>query len=172
HGMLSETPPLIRTREQYEAAVRGAGSLEGLIAIEFMDTSDAVGIYRKYGCFVVGERIVPRHLFFSRNWLVKGADLHEPAMIEEELAFLESSPHAQLLSEAMRLANIGFGRIDYALLDGQPQIWEVNITPGFISGLAPGGTARDAVHRRFAALFSEALDALDPPPSTYSFRVG
>ena len=95
-------PPLCRNADEYAAAVRGAqwtqGSLADMVALEFCDTADANGIYRKYGAFVVGDRIVPRHLFFSRNWMVKLADLAEPSMIEEELAFLDSNQHADLVA--------------------------------------------------------------------------
>jgi hypothetical protein len=162
HGTLWQNPPLLRSREEYEAAVRSADPREGLIAVEYHDTAGAAGIYRKYGCFIVGGRIVPRHLFFSRNWLVKQADLCEPAMVEEELAYVASNPHAQALLEVCRMANISYGRIDYALLEGQPQIWEINITPALVSDPATDAPARRPVHERFVAQFSAALDAIDP----------
>lgn len=163
HGTLWQTPPLLRNKDEYDAAVRSAGAGEGLIAVEYHDTAGTPGVYRKYGCFIVGERIVPRHLFFSGNWLVKQADLHEPAMVEEELAYIASNPHAQALREVCRMANISYGRIDYALLDGQPQIWEINITPALVSDPATEAPARGPVHVKFVELFSEALDAIDPP---------
>jgi hypothetical protein len=121
---ISEPPPLL-----------GSGDYLGLkddgksIAIEFCDTADAKGIYRKYGALVLGSEIVPRHLFFSRSWLVKGPDLGGAPFLDEELAYLESGAHAAALREVCRIAGIGYGRIDYALLDGRPQIWEINHTP-------------------------------------------
>src|SRR4029453_4495026 len=42
-----------------------------LLLTEFCDTADAAGVYRKFSAFVVGGRILPRHLFFSRQWMVK-----------------------------------------------------------------------------------------------------
>jgi hypothetical protein len=163
HGTVWETPALLRDRDEYEAAVRSAGAEEALIAVEHCDTAAGSGVYRKYGCFVVGDRLVPRHLFFSRNWLVKQADLHEPGMLDEERAYIESDAHAPLLREVCRLANISYGRIDYALLDGRPQVWEINITPALVSAPAGDVPQRRAVHERFVARFAEALDAVDPP---------
>jgi len=160
-GTLWETPPLARTPEEYAAAARGAE--EGSIAIEYFDTADAAGVYRKYGCFVVGNRIVPRHLFFSRNWLVKQADLLEPALLQEELAFMSSNPHAETLAGVARLANLSWGRIDYALVDGRPQVWEFNITPALVTGLPADDPARRRVHEKFVELFAQALDTVDPP---------
>lgn len=160
-GTVWETPPLVRDPGQYTAAARAAEP--GSIAIEYLDTADAAGVYRKYGCFVVGGHVVPRHLFFSRNWLVKEADLLDPALLEEEFEFMSTNPHASALAAVARLANLSWGRIDYALVDGRPQIWEFNITPALVSGPPEGDPARRRVHEKFVELFARALDAVDPP---------
>jgi hypothetical protein len=156
-------PALLNTVEEYRAAVARAQDPAHTIGIEFCDTSDGSGIYRKYSCFVVGERVVPRHLFFSRRWFVKEAELDEPGMAEEEQAFLDSNPHAKALLEVCRIAGIGYGRLDYALLDGRVQIWEINHTPLIAGTLTPEVTSRQTAHKRFLAAFSAALDAIDPP---------
>jgi len=156
-------PALLKTAEEYQAAIARMPDPARTIAIEFCDTSDSAGVYRKYSCFVVGERIVPRHLFFSRSWFVKQAELEEPSMEEEEQAFLESNPHAAALLEVCRIARIGYGRIDYALLDGRVQIWEINHTPMIAGTLGAEPSERQPAHKRFLAAFSAALDAIDPP---------
>lgn len=149
-GFLNKAPALQSTLD---------GIPPGHIAVEFCDTADADGIYRKYGAFVVGERIVPRHLFFSRDWLVKGADLCDPAYLDEEIAYVKGNPHAAQLLEVCRTAHIGWGRIDYALVDGRIQVWEINTNPLFaLPGIADG---RDEVHRLAAQGIVEALVALD-----------
>lgn len=163
HGTLWQAPALLHDSDEYEAALRGAGAVEGLIAVEHLDTADPAGVYRKHGCFIVGDRIVPRHLFFSRNWLVKEADIAEPAMLEEERRFLESNPHERFLREVSRISNISYGRIDYAVVDDQPQVWEINITPSIAGAISSKIGARQAAHEKFLASFSAALDALDPP---------
>jgi hypothetical protein len=132
---------------------------DGQMAVEFCDTGDGAGIYRKYGAYVVGERIVPRHVFFSKDWLVKGADLREPGHWAEELDYLRGNPHAAPLLEICRLAHIEWGRIDYSLLDGRIQVWEINTNPLFVlPGLNDG---RDEVHRLAAQGIVEALLALE-----------
>jgi len=132
---------------------------EGQLAVEFCDTAGADGLYRKYGAYVVGERIVPRHLFFSRNWLVKGADLRQPEHLAEELDYLRGNPHAAPLLEVSRLARIEWGRIDYSLLDGRIQVWEINTNPLFVlPGIEDG---REAAHRLSAQGIVEALLALE-----------
>ncbi len=150
-------------RAATEAWQARTGSLEGLLAIEFCDTADASGVYRKYGAFVVGERIVPRHLFFSRAWHVALADLAEPGLLAEERAYLEENPHARELAAICRLARISYGRIDYGVLGGRPQLWEINTNPMIASEISAAIPARRPVHLRFVEMFTEALAALDPP---------
>ena len=149
-GFLRTAPPL-------QAAVPVIP--EGQLAVEFCDTADAAGVYRKYGAYVVGERIVPRHVFFSRDWLVKSADLRDPGYLAEELDYVRGNPHAAALLEVCRLAHVQWGRVDYSLLDGRIQVWEINTNPLFVlPGIADG---RDEVHRLSARGIVEALLALE-----------
>ena len=156
--------------ETVEPALLGSGAYaaetpapgKDRLAIEFCDTADADGVYRKYGALVIGNEIVPRHVFFSRRWFVKGPDLSGPGQLAEELAYLESDAHAETLREVCRTANIGYGRIDYALLDGRPQIWEINHSPELVYANPDfASDPRAPVHRRFAERFSAALDRLE-----------
>jgi hypothetical protein len=161
-GTEFEQPPLRWNVPEYETAIRGIkwlrGSVAGMLAVEFCDTVDAYGVYRKYAAFVVGDRIIPRHIFFSRNWLVKFADLTEPARIEEELAFMESNQHADVLRECARLAGISYGRIDYSLLENRPQVWEINTNAMLASTVIP---ARLPAHLKFVEKIAEAFAAFD-----------
>lgn len=150
-GFLNVAPELLHA---------GGSPVPGEIAVEFCDTADTEGIYRKYGAFVVGERIVPRHLFFSRRWMVKTEDLLEERFLAEELEYLAANPHAAALQEVCRLAHLRWGRIDYSLLDGQVQVWEINTNPIFASPGPAKASPRDAVHRLAAKNLVDALLAL------------
>ncbi len=153
--------PLLHNRREYQSALAGIAHHNGLLAVEFCDTRDDKGIYRKYGAFVVGNRIVPRHLFFSRDWMVKKADLTDSELLAEEMTYLETNPHADVLLNICRLAHIGYGRIDYAVHAGRLQIWEINTTPSLVGAPGPDDLLRRPAHQCFAAAFSSALDAMD-----------
>jgi hypothetical protein len=103
--------------------------LDTLLAVEFCDTSDASGLYRKYAAFVIRDAIVPRHLIFDQAWQLKTPQLIDDGKVAEELRYLEENPHEQELLRVARLAGVDYGRFDYALLDGRIQIWEVNTNP-------------------------------------------
>jgi hypothetical protein len=163
-GFEVKAPPLLNTAAEYEEVASELQArpspLADLIGVEFCDTADKQGIYRKYGAFTVGETIVPRHVFFSRNWMVKDPDLGSPAMIEEELAFMQANPHAKALREIFRIANISYGRIDYSLLNGKLQIWEINTNPlpASFTEVIP---QRRAAHLRFVEQIGAAFEAID-----------
>jgi hypothetical protein len=160
-GTLWRQVPLLRDREAYAAELKRAPEPQKMVAIQWHDTVGPGGIYRKYGAFVVGKQIVPRHVFFSPNWLVKKPDIVGEAQVAEELAYLESNPHAEALREVCRVGNIAYGRIDYAVQNGRPVIWEINLVPQIMGQVSAEYPQRQAAHQRFIALFARALDALD-----------
>jgi hypothetical protein len=159
--------PLLHTPEELRAATleldRGGQSREDMLITEFCDTSDQQGIVRKYSAFAVGERIVPRHLFFSRNWMLKYADLSDEAQLREERDYIEGNPHEALLKELFRLARLDYGRIDYNMLDGRPQVWEINTNPMIISAHSSVIPERHGVHQTFLRLITAAFEAIDSP---------
>jgi hypothetical protein len=161
YGTRYDEIPLLHDRQAYLAALGREKLHDDLLAIEYCDTADASGIYRKYGAFIVGERIVPRHVFFSRGWMVKLPDITGPDQLAEELEYLDNNPHAAQLLEVCRLAHIDYGRIDYAVLDGRVRIWEINTAPAIVHPAAAHESLRPRVHERFTELFSAALDAID-----------
>jgi hypothetical protein len=157
---------LIGTSAHLDAVVQAllarGESLDGLIVVEFRQTADAHGVYRKYGAFLIGGRILPRHVLFSRQWCVKEPELTEPAQIEEELRYVQSFPHADEVRRIFKLAAIDYGRIDYGFYGDRLQVWEINTNPMIVTTVsaAPGAPRREA-NQRFTALAREAFVALD-----------
>lgn len=125
-GLLSGQDELSAAVEKLQEQGR---KRDEMLIVEFCDTSDASGIYRKYSAFIIGKRIVPRHLIFSTKWVLKTADLGTEAMLREERSYLEANPDEAWAREIFELAKVEYGRIDYSLLDGRPQVWEVNTNP-------------------------------------------
>ena len=151
---LGPMSPLIHTSEslkQYLTKTHFPKSKkEDLIICEFCDTSDSEGIFRKYSAFNVAGKIVPRHLFFSQNWALKKSDLKDKRFIEEELSYIRQNPHGPELQEIFHTANIDFGRIDYAVLDGKLQVWEINMNPMILTPDMLSKNPRLEIHRHFA----------------------
>lgn len=160
-GILTE---LLHSQRELDAALAELDARrmprEDLLIVEFTDTRSADGLYRKYSAFRVGDRIVPRHVLFSKHWAQSRADELGPRWVEEELAYLEDNPHAAPLMQIFQLARIEYGRIDYGLRDGRIEVWEINTNPSILKARMWSDIQRLPVHRHFAERFVDALDAL------------
>ena len=103
---------------------------EDLLVVEFADTRTEEGIYRKYSAYNVGGRIIAKALEQSRDWMVKWEHrVFDRRRADEELEYCQSNPHEDWIREMFRLARIDYGRIDYGVLQGRPQLWEINTNP-------------------------------------------
>ena len=82
-------------------------------------------------------------------------------MIEAERRYQAENPHRAELLEVFRLANIEFGQIDYALLNGRIQVWEINTNPHLIYAHDTDPPEQVAGWRALAAKLNDAFAAID-----------
>jgi len=134
------------------------------LVTEFCDTRGADGLYRKYSAMRVGDRILPRHIFFSNHWMIKNADACDDRLLAEELDYLHTNPHEKEVRAIFDLARIDYGRIDYGLCRGRIQVWEINTNPSVLTGDSLQVDRRRVVADTFAGPFRAALLALDEVP--------
>ncbi|MBW2420705.1 MAG: hypothetical protein JRH19_19335 [Deltaproteobacteria bacterium] len=156
-GSLTE---LIHTRAELATARK---RYPHAIAVEFLDTADEDGIYRKYSVMRIGDRIEARHIQFSRNWIVKFVDLIEPAFLDEEEAYVRENPHAEQLRPIFEKAQIEYGRIDYSIKDGRLEIWEINTNPMMITSSTTKQPARAELLDCVGETINQALFELELP---------
>jgi hypothetical protein len=135
---LGAESPLLHDEGEFRAAVaqlQAAGKgIAGRIAVQFRDSCDAQGTYRKYGAFCFAGMVVPQHLVVADHWMVKrGIAELTPELIAEEARYVFDNPHAEHLRKVFALAGIEFGRADYCVADGRVEVFEINTNPGFPS---------------------------------------
>jgi len=156
------------------ALVADGLSQRELLVVEFADTRDEYGIYRKYSAYNVGGSIIPKALEQSRDWMVKWEHrVFDRQRADEELAYCETNPHEEWIREMFRLARIDYGRIDYGVLRGKPQLWEINTNPTIGRGPNPNKVRKPEVveYKRMIAAaragfyeqFRDAWAAIDTP---------
>jgi len=139
---LGAESPLLRNADEFRAEISrlyavGKG-MAGRIAVQFCDSGDATGTYRKYGAFCFGGLVVPQHLVVADQWMVKrGMAALTPELIAEEERYVFDNPHAEHLRTVFALAGIDFGRADYCVADGRVEVFEINTNPGFPSARNP-----------------------------------
>jgi hypothetical protein len=141
-----------------------------LLVVEFLDTADGAGQYRKYAAFIVGDEVIPRSLNRGDEWMVKhGTTDFSVAFQQEEVAYVEDNPHRAALREIADIACIEYGRIDYGISGARVQTWEINVCPTIGRGARPSRTPmpaevralRSRAKHRFYDAFARAWTALD-----------
>lgn len=136
-------------------------SRSNLLVTEFIETSDNNEIFRKYSAFLVDDIIVPRHIFFSKKWMIKSVDLVSKEFIEEELNYIKNNPHENELKRIFAFAGMNYGRIDYAVKNNKLVIWEINSNPMIASSSSLKKSKRKIIHDIFAEKFISAFLKLD-----------
>jgi hypothetical protein len=165
--------PLLVSPAAVDAAVGRAvlkgHRLEDLLLVEYCDTRDANGLYRKYSAFRVGPAVFVRGMGWGHDWMLKASGFEfSEAMLREERSYAEANPWGDQLRRVFELGGTDFGRIDFAVVDGRVEAWEINLNPtigptsrtmkeDWVTVLRQ--PARDLFHQRFKA----ALEAIDTP---------
>ena len=162
-GLLTDQAAVNQAVDQLR---RRGEDLAPWIMAEFCDVSDADGMFTCYSSFCIDGTIFPHHLFFSRRWVMKAQHLFDPELLAQEQQYMATGAHQDELRRIFQLGRIDFGRIDYALLDGRIQVWEINTNSLITSPrhyLDPRRIEVYAqIHRGFAGALRSSLD--DHPP--------
>lgn len=162
--------PLIRNQAELDnaiAAMRAASEWPGdKIITEYIDVSNADGVFRKYAAFRIGDVLFPRQIMAAKQWIVKKPEFDSPELAAEEAAYLETNPHGEQLMRIFEAARVEYGRIDYCVVDGRVQVFEINTNPSII-GVSSTAQIRDPnslrgpTYRRAIDRYIEAFAALD-----------
>lgn len=156
---------LIDDRDSLEAAVtrlRRRRDHADLMIVEFANETGADGRYRKYGAIRVGDAIYGQHVMIRDDWYVKGTRHGMTQADRDELeSYISDNPHAEQLRPLFDLAGIDYGRIDYGIIDGRIQTYEINTNPTI--NAYPLWFDRQFKSSRFADLHVTAMLAIDVP---------
>lgn len=158
---------LLDTREALDLELarlcREGRSRDDKLIVEYCDTKDDHGVYRKYSAFIIGETVIPVPIAFSRQWVTKGSDaVLSDDLIREEWDYVTTNPHLPQLKEIFALAHISYGRVDYGVLNGMPQVWEINTNPHFDIPYRAAPPARLPACQHIAESINAAFRTLDP----------
>ncbi len=158
--------PLLQSEEEFQLAVAAQGHRRSdTLAVEFVDTSEPDGVYRKYSAMIVGGAVFPAHLFSSRQWMVKLAEYDVPDY-DIEMKFIETNPHREQLESVARIAGIEWGRIDYGIRDGRVQIFEINTNPMILTAVGLSMLERrPTLDKMFAPIWAAMVELAKAAPS-------
>jgi hypothetical protein len=140
-------------------------SLAGKLVIEYAGAEISPGVWQRLQTYCVGGAIIAHTNVIDFRWHVK--DAGEPGEVERhpqfetflanEQEFISGNLYADVLRRAFALAGIDYGRADFAIVDGAPQIYEINTNPNHANHAA---LFRD-IHPRRAAIQKFSEDAVE-----------
>lgn len=171
HDHLGPLTDLLKNPVELACALEAHAKREDLLVVEFQDTRDPDGLYRKYSAFLVGGAIIPKHIVFGDGWITK---VHTKGLAHpqvEERALIEQCPHEATLRKVFDLAGIEYGRIDYGVYDGRVVVWEINTNPTVMSDWLRMARWRRPLQRAFVRRYVAGLRSIDTTSRGPSLRL-
>ena len=104
---------------------------EGLIIIEYCAEPASHDLFRKLAAFRIGDEIFFFNTVHERNWLVKYGSLNSAtdALYQDEYEMIQNNKYKDELQRVFEIANVEYGRVDFGLVDGKIQVYEINTNP-------------------------------------------
>ena len=145
---------------------------EKLIITELCNVSDQDGVFNNYAAYLVNGQVVPRHLYYSKDWYVASEAAKKYEQINKDrfklhAEYIEKNPHKEWILKMFEHAGTNYGRIDYGLLGDKPQVWEINLNPNFSTNVMATNEGSSLDEKRanlfqiFNQRFIRALDSID-----------
>jgi hypothetical protein len=157
--------PLLNGKTELDAAlssiVKSGIPTDDLLIVEYCQTADERGMFRKYSAFCLAGKIIPRHLLHGGNWMLKTPDVITAETVAEERVYQTGNPHERQVGEIFKLANIDYGRIDYSLCGERIVTWEINTNP--LITVVPWNVDKMRMEGQaeFARRFTEEIKTID-----------
>ncbi len=158
---------LLHNHQQLNRAIIHAtivsSNFESLVITEYCNVQEDNGIFRKFSAFKIGDEILPAHMLFNRGWMQKENHVSSEEFVEEEMRYLAENPHLEQLRKIFEIANIQYGRIDYGVLEGRVQVWEINTNPMLFRPRKAYSDDYIGTKEALAVRISQAFNAINMP---------
>ncbi len=159
---------LLQDRDELDRALAGLRRHDArdadLAVVEYIDTRDDLGRHQKRSYFRVADLLFPGAYNVSTSWVCKGVagDNEPPALRRKRYDFLVGNEHEDVMREVFEVAGLSYGRADYAMVNGKPQVFEINTNPMVVPPPRMPVEKRHYVEKILANWLT-ALAAYSPP---------
>lgn len=160
-GLLNSSEELDKT---VQSLVNSGVPRSALIIIEYAAEPVAPGLFRKLSVFRIGDQMLGYTCVHDNQWLVKYGKkgIATEEMYEEEYRFVADNPFGPTLRKVFDLAGVEYGRADFGLVDGKPQIYEINTNPNMkLTDPAAVNRRRNDSTELFRSNYISAMQAID-----------
>jgi hypothetical protein len=150
-------------RRALDDAVGQGVPVSSLLIVEYAAEPVSAGLFRKLSSFRIGDRICASTAVHEDTWLVKYGKkgIAGDALYDDELQIIRENRYADELAHAFEVAEIEYGRADFGIVKGRPQIYEINTNPEIKFGSSHPFPQRVESGRLSKANYFAALKAID-----------
>jgi len=159
HDQLAADAALLRAIEQ-------GFLLRDLMFVEYAaEPQPDTGSFQKHAAFRVGAHIIRANTVNDASWMAKkGTEgVASAGQYLSERAEMDNYPHHDYAMRVFELAGLEFGRLDFGIVAGRPQAYEINTNPRMLLNLAhPNAMRRETLELVRSRLASAFADMTDP----------
>ncbi|MEO1238601.1 MAG: hypothetical protein AAFW64_02870 [Pseudomonadota bacterium] len=179
HAHRSVESGLLHSEADADAALQdalGRGlTLNDLVFVEYAaEPGGDRKKFRKFAAYQIGDHVVRALTVTDEDWVAKivKKGVADDEDYARDLAEHRAYPRVDLVRRCFDVAGMTYGRLDYGLVDGRPQIYELNTNPTLVFSRkhpnADRRTASDLKRQQFLDAFG-AICTTEPGPTV---RVG
>jgi hypothetical protein len=175
---LGPATELIHDRSQLDLKIEESIAMglpvASLLIVEFAAQPLRPGLYRKFGSFRLGGAEFAHTCVDDDHWIAKTGkeDITPPELYDEEQRIVRDNPHGPSAATAFEMAGLDYGRVDFGLVDGRVQIYEINSNPEIVFTDDHPSPVRQQTYRLFKRNYLDALLAIDTPGEDQSVTIG
>ncbi len=116
-----------------------------IMAVEYAAEACETGIYRKYAVYRIGDRYFQDTSVNQQHWEAKHgqAGIAGEGFYKKESEGMDTVPFPDTIKKVFELGNIEYGRVDFGIVGGKPQFYEINTNP-----TVSLSTEHDSAYRR------------------------
>ena len=140
---------LLNSREEVESSLLGLVKQGipqvNIMAVEYAAEACENGAYRKYAVYRIGERYFQDTSVNQEHWEAKYGQkgLAGDEFYQKESEGMDAVMFPDAVKKSFEIGNIEYGRVDFGIVGGKPQFYEINTNP-----TVSLNTEHDSAYRR------------------------
>ncbi len=168
--LIADRPALER---EIDAALAKGRPRRELMIVEYCAEPVREGLFRKLAAYRVGAAMVATLCVHQSKWVAKDGEkgIAGQALYDDEYRIVEENRHGEEIRRAFEIGGIEFGRADFGLVGGRPQVYEINTNPTVAMMRNHPFPIRISAARLFEEKFAAALAAIDTPAAGETIKV-
>jgi hypothetical protein len=156
-----------------DQALREGFPRKELMLVEYCAEPFRDNLFRKLAEFRIGELMVPSLCVHENRWSVnQGAlGIADQVAYDDEYEIARTNRYGEAIRGAFEAGEIQYGRADFGLVGGQPQIYEINTNPHVARVTKHPFPIRIEAEKLIHDRLIEAFQSIDSAPGGCNIRI-